>query len=1684
MAVAATKAAGSSASFATFPVIRQLELVSALFLADHDTPPVQITVVDPRGENPMSFQISSRLKEKVTLHAKGVIHYAKNDERRESPEGVTLAEIRSRCQEVIPRDDYYQKLSEIGLQYGPNFQCIQTLYRGDRESLGWIELSDALEPEIQIYELHPILIDACLQVLGAAFTAKDKSDLLVPVYIEQVRVFGRLPADLWSHASLQQPADGTRAFVRGDVRLLDDMGHVVAEVSGVHLQPMPKTIRPKATEDPIRDWLYELVWQQLRDSQPARSLHDDMPSPHRIAAQLQARFETLSEQQGLAKYTELEPQLNVLCSAYVLKAIQQIGWELRTGSRVAMDFVTESLGVSSRHARLFHRMLEMLAEDGILGIADSSWEVRRVPPTEDPEKLREKLLNQYPAFKAELKLLGLGGSQLARVLRGQTDPLEVLFQAGSVSNVEMLYQESPAFRVYNTLVGEAIQTALEALAPGRVARILEIGAGTGATSASVLSRLPRERVEYVFTDLSPLFTAYAKKKFRAYSFVRCETLDIERDPKTQGFPSHQFDVILAANVLHATRNLRETLQHVQQLLTPGGMVILLEVTRPQRGLDLVFGLTEGWWKFADLDVRPHYPLLSQQKWRELFQESGFADAAVIPHSSSANTEYNQTVIMARGPRLDEVKTAEVKPQSFSRRGPWILLADAAGVAQRLGTLLRSSGERCIFVNAGPAWNCSDGEHFSVRPDRPEDLQELFKVALDSGEQHCAGIVHLWSLDALPTDAVSDSMLKSAETNSCMSAVRMIQGISRVNWAKVPRLFLVTRGVQPIPDTFVPEGLAQSPLWGVGRVVFQEHPELRCTMVDLSTDPAPEEIASLAHVLDSDDPENQIALRGEARYLARLLRLSEKPQATVDGPEELPLPSSENYHLETSSPGLLKNLTVKAASRLAPGPGQIEIQVFAAGLNFRDVMIAMGLYPGATSTIFGDECSGKIVAVGEGVDRFQVGDEVVAIAPSSFSAFSTTSEILVARKPSSLSFEEAAAIPLVFVTVYYALRHLANLGPGERVLIHSASGGVGLAAIQVARSVGAEIYATAGSQEKREFLRSIGIQHVMDSRSLAFADEVMERTKGLGVDVILNSLTGEAITKGLSILAPYGRFLEIGKRAIFEDAPVGLRLFQNSQSFFAIDVERLCLDRTALIGKILEEIVARFNDGTFQPLRHEVFPLSEARSAFRRMAQAKHIGKIVFSSPPKLGGVARSAGVVPEPRPIKLGLEEPPRLAALGTPPNLGGELFHANATYLITGGLGGLGLLVAEWMAEQGAGHLVLIGRSNASVNAEEKLRAISATGARVVVERADVSDRNQLAAIIDRIRDSMPPLRGVIHAAGTLDDGLILQLDETRFAHVMRPKVQGAWHLHTLTADSPLDFFIMFSSAASILGPPGQANHAAANTFLDHLAHLRRRQGKPAASINWGPWAEVGAAARPDRAERLMERGVQSMLPRQGLDILQHLMRQGSTQAAVIPMDWARWRRLSSDLGRWPLLSEITQPGAGAAPSADIEEKVAVLRDLLLGLDPVERPRELQRYLCEQVAKVLERPASSLDTEEPLNNAGLDSIMALELKNHLEIQMGIAIPMVRFLQGYSIDQLVSEVLDLLAAKSEAPPTTLALAAAAGADQGSHARNQLPNTVSMLHTDVNRVREAVDQLSETEIDSLLNELLTEQEGQE
>ncbi|XXX76158.1 SDR family NAD(P)-dependent oxidoreductase [Sorangium sp. So ce134] len=969
------------------------------------------------------------------------------------------------------------------------------------------------------------------------------------------------------------------------------------------------------------------------------------------------------------------------------------------------------------------------------------------------------------------------------------------------------------------------------------------------------------------------------------------------------------------------------------------------------------------------------------------------------------------------------RQAEPLPEpSFPRQGAWLVLSDQGSVAAGLCARLSGAGQRCVRVVSGGGYERVEADLYRIDPAKPGDHQRLLREALGE-EGSCLGAVHLFSLDATPTEATTPETLSADLVRGSVSAAYLAQALVRHGFRDVPRLFLVTRGAQAAVEG-EPVSVGQAPLLGLGRTIALEHPELKCTRIDLSASGGEREAELLTQELCTKGREDQIALRGEGRYAARLVRGAFERDESAASQRRLQPAGERPFRLEIRRPGVLERLSLHEMTELRPGAGEVLIEVEAAGLNFRDVLLALGVLPDGAAGLdergprLGRECAGRVAAVGEGVTDLALGQEVIALGECAFGSHMLARRAFVVNKPASLSWEQAATTPVAFLTAYYALEHVARLQEGERVLIHAGAGGVGLAAIQWAMHVGAEIFATAGSEEKRAYLRDLGVPHVLDSRSLRFAEDVKRITEGEGVDVVLNSLSGEFIPASLGLLRDQGRFVEIGLRDSYENKPIGLRPFLQGLSFTLVDLRSMIEHRPARLSALLRELVGRFEAGALKPLPVQTFSASRAADAFAHMAQAKHIGKVALALKDP------AAQIVPLRRAAAISL--------------------RADRSYLITGGLGGLGLSLARWLVEQGARHLALVGRRGAGPEAQQAIREMEAAGAQVLVEPADVSRRDEVERLFGRLEQRLPPLRGIVHAAAVLDDHTLLEQSEESFRKVFGPKALGAWNLHARSAGHELDFFVMYSSAASLFGSPGQGNYTAANALLDALAHERQRRGLRSMSIQWGAFSEVGlAAAQESRGARLSSRGVAAFTPAEGLEALRRLLLHPRAEVGVVRFDARQWLEFYPGVVGLPFLAEVMVEGAsrGAAGAPPALER---LKSASAG----ERLGLLERHLLEQAGGVLRLDPSQMDRGAPFQSFGMDSLMSLELRNRLEGSLGIRLSATILFTYPTAGALAEHLLERLGLKS--PGEEPEVAEPIAPDESALARMELALSLDQL----------------------------------
>ena len=1485
---------------------------------------------------------------------------------------VSIEQAREACGEIVDVDAFYRDFEGRGLDFGDAFRSVRQIWRGKGQAIGEIELAPALAADSSSPGTHPVLLDGCLQVAAAAIDAEG-GRLWLPIGVGRCTLLATAPVTrVWSHVSVSPTAGEGR---RAHVSVFDETGRAIAEMRDVQLRPVSREAIGRQADAWLDTVCYEVAWH------PAPARRTSAPVAE-LVARAHAISGSLRDAAHLDAYDVFQPKLEALCVAYVIEVLTRLGWTPATGERIACDALARRLGVLDRHQRLFARLLAILAEDGFLAIDREIVTVTR-PLTAAPASAQLAILRRdHPIAGVELDLTARVAGAGAEALRGDVDPMQMLFPGGSLDTAEQLYRDTPTARFYNGLLAEVLAAAV-ALRPGTTTRILEVGAGTGGTTAHVLPVLPETGVEYTFTDVGPLFVSRAQARFGAHAGTRFRTFDLARAPEAQGFEPGTFDIVIASNVVHATADLRQSIAALRRLIAPGGLFVMLEVTAPQRWFDLTVGFTDGWWAFTDHDLRPAYPTISRDAWLALLGDGGFAEVEALPVSASARgTLALQSLFVCR---------ASERPAHATSR-QWLVFTDAGTVGTAVCGTLRERGDDCATVRPGQAF-AVDEDAYTIDPADPEHYRRLLAHLRAAGRSP-QGIVHAWSLDHVHAAALSVSAIDEAQTTGGLSVLRLVQALVDAGdggWRAVggehgdARVWAITRGAQRAHDGDRHVDPVQATTWGLGRTVSLEHPELRLVCVDLDPDASTDDAGALLAELDEPFEETQVAWHGGARRAARLLSI--RPHRDTDD-QGVMLPVG-GYRLVPHG-GAIDGLAVDPDQPRLPAPGEIQIAVEATGLNFKDVLNVLGMYPGDPGPL-GGECAGRVAALGDGVTGVQVGDAVMAVGHGCFASHVTTPAALVQRIPDGVGAEEAAAFPIAYITAEYCLRHLAGLKAGDTVLVHAAAGGVGLAAVHLAQQAGAVVFATAGSPAKRARLLSLGVAGVFDSRSAAFADEILAATGGRGVDVVLNSLSGDAIEASFRATAHGGRFVEIGKRGI--KSPAWVEALGRAIAYWVVDWGTVADRDPALIGTLFARLAEAWRAGRLPSLPRHVFAIGDAARAFRFMAQARHIGKVV----------------------VRHGRRSTPRV--------------RRDGTYLVTGGASGLGLVVARDLATRGAGRIVIVGRRGATDGAVPAIEDMRALGTDVVVEALDVSDETAMSALIARLRRTGPPLRGVIHSAGVLADAAVIHQDAASFRAALAPKLIGGWLLHTLTAVDPIDMFVLFSSAASVLGAPGQANHAAASAALDALAHERRANGQPAISIDWGAWAGVGAAVDRGATTRLEAQGIGALSTSQGLRALDVLIETGPAQVVVIAIDWPRYLERSR-AGRLPIFREIVAATAPVAapvvPAASGAPRERVI-DRIAAAETGRRRSIVAAFVRESALRALGLdPSRPVDPRTPLGELGLDSLLAVELRNTLGSALERSLPASLLFDYPSLDSLTDYlVTEVLAIEPKVAPAAV-----------------------------------------------------------
>ena len=719
------------------------------------------------------------------LHAVGELVPSKGSPTMAGATHEPLSAIERRLGPVESCDGFYERLTELGIHLGAAFRVLVDARRGDGEVLATAELSVERHRD-SVEFAHPALLDGALQAVGLSVPAvPDSDDVYLFSGLEHIELTGKLPFRFLCHARLLDASTVAPAEWLAHVTLRTPAGELLGVLRGVCLRRASRATldRLKGTSH-MAELLYRVDWESAACALPAARYFEPASVVNDWAIQ---RFPVLAREHHLAIYDELLPVLDRSSAGYVGAALRELGFDSTRGRVFRQDSEAGNLKIAPQFSRLFGRMVEMLCEDGVLKRREGELEVVGALPYAPTREEHESQLSRFRGTDGELSTLRRCAERLASVLRGDQDPLQLLFPGGEFAEASKLYVESPFARTYNSVLAETVAKAIAQLPEGALLRILEIGAGTGGTTSYVLPMLPADKVEYTFTDLSPLFLQRAGERFAEYPFLKRSLLDVEQHPGQQGFEPDAYDIVIAANVLHATDDLRRTIDHARWLLASSGMLVLLEGVAPERWVDLTFGLTDGWWRFRDTDLRQSYPLISRASWLALLEDSGFVECVAMPAESSERCARQQALIMGR---------------ALARQRSWTLIGDETGLGHVLRERFEKHGDRVNLVAA-------DG----------------FEAQLAASDE----LVYLGALELEATAAMSDADIDLCERLAGQLPLRWLQRAIRE--PALGRVWLVTRGAQPAAGVTSPRGHLQSPLWGLGRVFALEQPSKWGGLVD-------------------------------------------------------------------------------------------------------------------------------------------------------------------------------------------------------------------------------------------------------------------------------------------------------------------------------------------------------------------------------------------------------------------------------------------------------------------------------------------------------------------------------------------------------------------------------------------------------------------------------------------------------------------------------------------------------------------------------------------------------------------------------------------------------------------------------------------------------------------------------------
>ncbi|KAL2819841.1 hypothetical protein BDW59DRAFT_119720 [Aspergillus cavernicola] len=1407
----------------------------------------------------------------------------------------------------VKPDVWYRALKRFGVTYGPRFSSMQQITASVTAPEAMAELHDTREEIESCYVIHPCTVDSIFQLFSVAVSegiTRKLKQLAVPTYINELYIrppSGPIAAQAVVKSNTMNAFSGEATGFCGD--------ELVFSLQQMRLSP-PRNDRDIRGIDPHAG--ARLVWRPDIDEV-------DIASLIRPASDFSA--------------SHLIEELAMTCM-------------------IESEHQTRDIAPSLPHYAEFHKWLATQrhrAEQGVYDHVPSCRAIAAMASTERSshiDNLYQKALETDARFVA---------TAITRIYRHST----ALFES-HIDSLSLLMKDDLLTAIYGFAQLCDFSDYFRVFAHNRPwVRVLEIGAGTGGVTATILSALQGPHAErlydsYTYTDISPGFFDAAQDRFKDFDGIEYRPLDITADPVAQGFNAGSYDLIVASNVLHATPSLQQTLANVKHLLKPDGKLFLQELAPRTKWINYIMGTLPGWW-LGEPDGRPSEPYVSPDRWDSELRTAGLSGADSVIHDGHMNAHIISSVPKAR------VESA---------RRVTVLCEKASPDVDLFVSTLNDRGFAADVRHLGDEW--------------PTNQMVISLLELDSPQLHSLSPAKylalrnmITSLDNTPMLWVTRSSQVSCSDPRYASTLGLLRTARRELAVTVATVELDTLGLKALSAAVT-----------VAERVFSDpaHPSLdpvleyvyaRGTLMVGRFYPA----AVAEELLDKDEADSQ------------------NPTAVV---------------LQVGNGGQLETLNWKHKSRAMPTSVDdwVEVQPRAVGLTSNDLLIARGTLEG---TALGAECTGVVQRVGPGVKQLRVGDRVIALTPGAFATRLVTSERLCARMARDLTWIDAATMPWAFATALYSLIDVARLKHSDTVLIHSACGGVGLAAIQVCQMIGAQIYCTVDSKEEVEYLVEQGIsrERIFRSSNTAFLQDIQRSTDRQGVDVVLNSLSGELLHASWQCVAEFGTMVELGKRDLTRKGQLAIDVFESNRTFAAVDLTQVCEKRPELIQGLLRRCMHHYALGELSPLPVQGFSAEHVQRAFQYMQENTTIGTIALTFPEESSDL-----------PVTFNPRTP---------------RFRSDACHLIIGGLGGLGRSASSWMSLHGARHFAFFSPSAGRKEQDEFVLELRAQGCRVDLVSGDVSREEDVERLISSIGDDTP-VAGVMQASMALEVTSLDSMSFDQWQAAFAPKVQGTWNIHNILLKHcrSVDYFVLFSSLSGLIGQTGHANYAAGNAFLDAFVQYRHSMRLPCSALNIGVMEDVGYVSnQPHIIDHFQATSTHTLHEQDLLDSIQlaienslpplsdqekptgwpSYVSQGqiciglrSTSPLDSPTNRTSWRRDPRMAIYHNLNKSKDQSSSSTTPDGGNDRLLERFLDQVKLKPEILKDQSSADLLGQEIGKALFnlmlRDHSDLDIDVPLASLGADSLLAIKLRDWCRRKLGLDVTVVDILNSGSLRKL------------------------------------------------------------------------------